>query len=83
MGWVRPDQLASDLGKEVAQLKIGQLSRPIHTGGGYYLLLVLERRAGTGGGGAEQEIYDIVQVVFPLPPRTGAAMRLRMPSSWR
>lgn len=76
MGWVRPDQLAPDLAREVAQLKVGQLSRPIPTGGGYYLLLVLERRTGTGGGGgAEQEIYDIVQVVFPLPPRSGEAAR--------
>ena len=77
MGWLRPDQLSAELGKEVAQLKVGELSRPIHAAGGYYLLLVLERRAGSGGGGggSTQEIYDIVQVVFPLPPRAGDAAR--------
>jgi peptidyl-prolyl cis-trans isomerase SurA len=78
MGWVRPDQVAADLAKEVAQLKVGELSRPIRTGGGYYLLLVLERRAGAGGGaapGAEAEVYDIVQVVFPVAPRGGEAAR--------
>jgi peptidyl-prolyl cis-trans isomerase SurA len=77
IGWVRPDQVAPGLAKEVAQLKVGELSRPIQTGGGYYLLLVLERRAGAGAasGGGEQEIFDIVQVVFPLPPRSGEAAR--------
>ena len=30
MGWMRPDQLSAELGKEVAQLKVGELSRPIH-----------------------------------------------------
>jgi peptidyl-prolyl cis-trans isomerase SurA len=76
MGWMRPDQLAPDLAKEVVQLKVGQLSRPIPTGGGYYLLLVLERRAGAGGtSGGDEEIYDIVQVVFPLPARSGEAAR--------
>ena len=78
MGWMRPDQLSAELGKEVAQLKVGELSRPIRTGGGYYLLLVLERRAGSGGGGSaggEAEVYDIVQVVFPLPPRANEAAR--------
>jgi peptidyl-prolyl cis-trans isomerase SurA len=77
MGWMRPDQLSAELGKEVAQLKVGELSRPIHAAGGYYLLLVLERRAGTGGGGtaSTQEIYDIVQVVFPLPAKAGEAAR--------
>jgi peptidyl-prolyl cis-trans isomerase SurA len=78
MGWVRPDQLAPELGKEVAQLKVGELSKPVHVAGGYYLLLVLDRRAGTGGGAgasAEQEIYDIVQVVFALPPKAPEAAR--------
>jgi peptidyl-prolyl cis-trans isomerase SurA len=78
IGWVRPDQLAPDLAREVAQLKVGQLSRPIPTGGGYYLLLVLERRAGTGAAasaGEAEEIFDIVQVVFPLPPRAGETAR--------
>jgi peptidyl-prolyl cis-trans isomerase SurA len=76
MGWVRPDQVAADLAKDVAQLKVGELSRPIRTGGGYYLLLVLERRAGGGGAaGGEAEIYDIVQVVFPVPARGGEAAR--------
>lgn len=77
MGWMRPDQLSAELGKEVAQLKVGELSRPVQAAGGYYLLLVLERRAGTGGGGggSAQEIYDIVQVVFPLPPQASESAR--------
>lgn len=78
MGWLRPDQLQPELGKVVAQLRPGELSAPIPAGGGYYLLLVLERRAGTGGGsgGSDQDtVYDIVQVVFPLPQRPSEAAR--------
>jgi peptidyl-prolyl cis-trans isomerase SurA len=74
MGWVRPDQLPPDLGKAVSQMKPGELSPPIHSGGGYYLMLVLDRRNGTAGG--EQETtYDIVQVVFPLQVQAGEAAR--------
>ena len=74
MGWVRPDQLSPELGKAAAQLRPGELSAPIRTRGGYYLLLVLDRRNGTTGG--EQEtVYDIVQVVFPLPAQANEAAR--------
>jgi peptidyl-prolyl cis-trans isomerase SurA len=39
-------------------------------------MLVLDRRAGAGGGGSEQEtVFDIVQVVFALPPKAGDAAR--------
>jgi peptidyl-prolyl cis-trans isomerase SurA len=74
IGWVRPDQLAPELGKSVAQLKQGELSAPVRAGGGYYLLLVLDRRTGTTGG--EQETtFDIVQVVFPLPAQASEAAK--------
>jgi len=74
IGWVRPDQLSPELGKAVAQLKPGELSAPIRAGGGYYLVLVVDRRTGTGG--SEQDtVYDIVQVVFPLPAQANDAAR--------
>ncbi len=38
-----------ELGKAVSQLKPGELSAPIRTGGGYYLMLVVDRRTGTSG----------------------------------
>jgi peptidyl-prolyl cis-trans isomerase SurA len=75
MGWVRPDQLPAELAKAAAQLRPGQLSQPVHYGGGYYLLLVLDRRAGAGGGGELDTVYDIVQVVFPLPQQAGESAR--------
>lgn len=75
MGWLRLDQLQPELAKHVAQLRAGDLSPPIQMGGGYYLLLVLERRAGAGGGGEQDAVFDIVQVVFPLPARTNEAAR--------
>jgi len=75
LGWIRPDQLPSDLGKQVNQLKVGELSPPIRATGGYYLLLVIERRNGVAGGGEQEEVYDIVQVVLPLPARASEAVR--------
>ena len=78
IGWVRPDQLPSELGKAVATLRQGELSAPIRAGGGYYLLLVLGRRTGSVGGGTEGgEVFDIVQVVFPVGAQSGDAERQR------
>jgi peptidyl-prolyl cis-trans isomerase SurA len=69
MGWMRPDQLPPDLAKAAGSLKPGELSPPVRTAGGYYLLLVLDRRnGGTGGGQQSDIVYDVVQVVVPLPP---------------
>ncbi len=74
MGWVRPDQLPPELGKVVSELKPGELSSPIRVTGGYYLLLVVDRRAGSGA--ADQDaVYDIVQVVFPLPAQANDVSR--------
>jgi peptidyl-prolyl cis-trans isomerase SurA len=76
LGWVRPDQMAPELGKAVVNLKPGELSPPIRSGSGFYLLLVLDRRnAGGGGGGASDTIYDIVQVVLPLPAGASETVR--------
>lgn len=74
IGWVRPDELPPKLGKAVSQLKQGELSAPIRTGGGYYLLLVVDRRTGTSGSG-QSAVFDIVQVVFPVPAQAGEAAR--------
>jgi peptidyl-prolyl cis-trans isomerase SurA len=73
MGWLRPDQLPADLSKEVSQLKVGELSPPIRAAGGYYLLLVVDRRNGPTD--EADETYDIVQVVFALPPKASEATR--------
>jgi len=75
MGWLRPDQLPPDLAAAVAPLKPGELSPPIHSGGGYYLMLVLDRRNGDTGSSQSDTVYDVVQVVFPLPPNAGEAMK--------
>lgn len=74
IGWVRPDQLPPELGKAVTQLRPGELSAPIRANGGYYVLLVVDRR--TGSSGSERDaVFDIVQVVFPVPPQAGEAAR--------
>jgi peptidyl-prolyl cis-trans isomerase SurA len=75
MGWLRPDQLPPDLATAVAPMKPGELSPPIRSGGGYYLLLVLDRRNGDTGSSQTETTYDVVQVVFPLPPQSTDAMK--------
>src|ERR1700733_9797843 len=75
MGGLRPDQLPPDLAKAVGPMKPGELSPPIRSGGGYYLLLVLDRRNGATGSGQSDTTYDVVQVVFPLPPNANEAMK--------
>jgi peptidyl-prolyl cis-trans isomerase SurA len=67
MGWLRSDQLPAELAKAAAKLGPGDLSAPISYGGGYYLLLVLDRRVGGANASKQETIYDMVQVVFPLP----------------
>lgn len=73
MGWLRPDQLPAELGKAVAGLKAGELSPPTRSGGGIYLLLVLERRNANGAAG--DTVFDVVQVVLPLPNGANDAAR--------
>jgi peptidyl-prolyl cis-trans isomerase SurA len=76
MGWLRTDQLPPDLAAAVGPMKPGELSAPIRSGGGYYLLLVLDRRNGeTGGSQAADTVYDVVQVVVPLPPQPTEVMK--------
>ena len=75
LGWLRAEQLSPDLAKAVAQMRPGELSPPIRSGGGYYLLLVLDRRGGPASAGADEPVLHLVQVVFPLPPQSNEAMR--------
>jgi peptidyl-prolyl cis-trans isomerase SurA len=74
IGWVRPEQLSPELGKVVAQLRLGELSAPIRTGGGYYLLLAVDRRSG-GAAGPGDSLVHLVQIVFPLPPQATEQVR--------
>lgn len=74
MGWLRADQLPPELGKVAANLKVGELSAPIRSGGGFYLLVVVDRRTGTTGGD-QGPVYDLVQVVFALPQQASEATR--------
>jgi peptidyl-prolyl cis-trans isomerase SurA len=39
------------------------------------LMLVLDRRNGETGSSQSDTVYDVVQVVFPLPPNPGEAMK--------
>jgi peptidyl-prolyl cis-trans isomerase SurA len=76
LGWLRADQLPSDLAAAAKNLKPGELSSPIRSGGGYYLILVLDRRNGdTGSSQAADTVYDVVQVVIPVPPNATEPMK--------
>ncbi|MGD9614259.1 MAG: peptidylprolyl isomerase [Alphaproteobacteria bacterium] len=74
VGWLRSDQLPPELARAAAQLGPGDLSAPIPYSGGYYLLLVLDRRLGGANASKQETIYDMVQVVFPLPQGANEAM---------
>ena len=74
MGWLRPDQLPAELASAVARLNPGDLSAPIPYGGGYYLFLILDRRLGGEAASKQEAIYDLVQVVLPLPPKANEAV---------
>jgi peptidyl-prolyl cis-trans isomerase SurA len=75
LGWIRPDQLSAELAKTVAGMRVGELSTPIRTGAGFYILLVLDRRTGTTGSGEGDTVFDIVQVVVPLPASSSMPQR--------
>lgn len=75
MGWLRTDQLPPELAGAVGPLKAGELSAPIRTNSGYYVMLVIERRNGNTGSGPPETMYDVVQVVFPLPAQTNDAAK--------
>jgi hypothetical protein len=76
MGWLRPGSAAPDLAAAVAPLKPGELSPPIRTNSGYYLLLVLDAATAIPAAAqATDTVYDVVQVVFPLPPQPNDAMK--------
>jgi peptidyl-prolyl cis-trans isomerase SurA len=75
LGWIRPDQLSAELAKTIEGMKVGELSPPIRTGAGFYILLVLDRRNGPTGGSQTDTLYDIVQVVLPLPTGASNAQR--------
>ena len=75
MGWLRSDQLPADLASAVTPLRPGELSAPIRTNNGYYLLLVLDRRNGNTGTSQAETTYDVVQIVFPIPPQANEAAK--------
>ncbi|MGH7092694.1 MAG: foldase protein PrsA [Stellaceae bacterium] len=75
LGWLRPDQLQPALAKAVADLRPGELSPPIRTAGGYYIMLVLGRRGGGASAANQDMVYDIVQVVFPIPNNATEAQK--------
>jgi peptidyl-prolyl cis-trans isomerase SurA len=75
MGWMRPDQLPAELAGAAAPLKPGELSAPIRTNGGYYLLLVLDKRNGDTGSSQTDTVYDVAQIIFPLPPNANDMMK--------
>ena len=79
IGWVRPDQLAPELGKAVAQLKAGELSRadPDRRRLSTCCWCSTAAPAPARRRPAGADVYDIVQVVFPLPPQASEAARAR------
>jgi peptidyl-prolyl cis-trans isomerase SurA len=51
------------------------LSTPVRTNNGYYLLLVIDRRNGNTSSAPQETLYDVVQIVFPLPAQANEAAK--------
>ena len=66
-GWVRPDQLESQLAGALVQLQPGQISPPIEVPDGYYLLALRDSRT-FGEEGQEETVYDLRRVFLPYSP---------------
>jgi len=71
LGWVRADELGSDIEGTVSGMQPGQMAGPIRTLGGFQILLLRERRIARGLS-ADAEV-QLQQLFFPLAASADAA----------
>ncbi|GBD44721.1 Chaperone SurA [bacterium HR40] len=64
LGWLPVDGLALALRRVVSELAPGQVSDPLPGPEGVRILLLRDRRSGSGG---DEEVFELGQVVVPLP----------------
>ena len=66
LGWIRPEQLPSELAQVVPQIELGSVSIPIKINGGYSILAVQDRRAILTAD-PRDAMLSLKQVAVPLP----------------
>lgn len=66
VGWIQLEQLPEELAEELANLSVGEISLPIHSGGSYYIILPRERRTILGPDITLTELH-LKQIFFDLP----------------
>ncbi len=76
VGWVRLDDLAEPVRRAVAGLAPGEVSDPVRLPDGFRIFRVLEVRTASGRDPAE-EVVELAQIVFPLPPDASERERAR------
>ena len=75
IGWVRAEQLSPSSARRSPRCGRASCRRRSEPARGFYLLLVLDRRARRGRRPGRGRRYDLVQIVFPLPPQAPEAVR--------
>ncbi len=66
-GWVRADQLESELAEAIQRLRPGEITPPIGVSDGYYLVALRQSRT-FGAEGQQETVYDMRRVLLPFPP---------------
>ena len=69
-GWVKPEQLETQVADAVKNLQPGQVSPPIGVSDGYYLIALRDART-FGPDGEQETVYDIRRVFLAYPPGAG------------
>jgi len=77
LGWVTPSEISPALGHAIQDMKPGDISPPIRSGGGYYILLLSDRRL-PGQGSADQTQVSVVEAGAGLAPNAPPEYRTRL-----
>ncbi len=86
IGWVVQGQLADDLDHALADIRPGQITKPIRAEGGYYILQLRDRREPIGtkieepktaAAGDADAAIPLDRLLIPLPPNADASIRDR------
>ncbi len=77
IGWVTPNQFGPPLDDAIAKMNPKEISYPIRTPAGYYILYLVERQT-PGLSSADDVQFNLVEVIFSLPPAATPAEQQRV-----
>jgi peptidyl-prolyl cis-trans isomerase SurA len=77
LGWITPSEINPTLAQAIKDMKPGDISPPIRSGGGYYILLLADRRL-PGHASADQTQISVVEAGAGLAPNAPPEYRARL-----